>query len=207
MKLQRQLLRKIGYAAAVGICIFLLFFVIGVTWIGFDVKSQCQQAQSEYGGDCTEALISLLQDENRGFRVRNDAIWALGQLGDSRARGGFAGPVHRQHSAEGATGRRHQPVRAAQGRRSDERRPKLPGHLLAPRHRRTCKLTLTLARCVKGRSLNVAFTMRRHTGLSRLRRRHSRSGQVRGIRRQARLSKLTSAVGATLCRKIACPAI
>jgi hypothetical protein len=85
MKLQLQLLRKTGYAAAVGICIFLLFFVIGVTWIGFDVKSQCRQAQSEYGGDCTEALISLLQDENRGFRVRNDAIWALGQLGDSRA--------------------------------------------------------------------------------------------------------------------------
>ena len=85
MTLQSQLLRKIGYAVAVGICIFLLFFVIGVTWIGFDVKSQCQQAQSEYGGDCTEALISLLQDENRGFRVRNDAIWALGQLGDNRA--------------------------------------------------------------------------------------------------------------------------
>ena len=42
MKLQRQLLRKTGYAAAVGICILLLFFVIGVTWIGFDVKSQCQ---------------------------------------------------------------------------------------------------------------------------------------------------------------------
>jgi hypothetical protein len=85
MKLQGQLLRKIGYAAAVATCIFLLFFVIGVTWIGFDVKSQCQQAQSEYGGDCTEALIRLVQDENRGFRVRNYAIWALGQLGDSRA--------------------------------------------------------------------------------------------------------------------------
>jgi hypothetical protein len=91
MKLQRQLLRKIGYAAAVGICILLLFFVIGVTWIGFDVKSQCRQAQSEYGGDCTEALISLLQDESRGFRVRNDAIWALGQLGDSRAAGVLQG--------------------------------------------------------------------------------------------------------------------
>jgi HEAT repeat protein len=30
-------------------------------------------------------LIRLLQDENRGYRARNDAIWALGQLGDSRA--------------------------------------------------------------------------------------------------------------------------
>jgi HEAT repeat protein len=30
-------------------------------------------------------LISLLKDENKGFRERNDAVWALGQLGDSRA--------------------------------------------------------------------------------------------------------------------------
>lgn len=85
MKIARQLLPRMLYAGAVGVCILLLFFVIGVTWIGFDVKRQCQQAQSEYGGDCTEALISLVQDENRGFRVRNAAIWALGQLGDSRA--------------------------------------------------------------------------------------------------------------------------
>lgn len=85
MKITQQLLRWVAYAVAVGACIFLLFFVIGVTWIGFEVKTQCQVATREYGGDCTEALISLLQDEHRGFRARNDAIWALGQLGDSRA--------------------------------------------------------------------------------------------------------------------------
>ncbi|MDD4026597.1 MAG: HEAT repeat domain-containing protein [Candidatus Shapirobacteria bacterium] len=27
-------------------------------------------------------MISLLEDENRGFRARNSAIWALGQLGN-----------------------------------------------------------------------------------------------------------------------------
>jgi hypothetical protein len=85
MKLQHHLLRTAGYAAAVAICIVILFFVIGVTWIGFDVKSQCQQARREYGGDCTGALIHLVQDDSRGFRVRNEAIWALGQLGDRRA--------------------------------------------------------------------------------------------------------------------------
>ena len=85
MKLQHQLLRTAGYAAAVAMCIVLLIFVIGVTWIGFDVKSQCQQARREYGGDCTEALIHLVHDDTRGFRIRNAAIWALGQLGDGRA--------------------------------------------------------------------------------------------------------------------------
>ena len=78
MKLRRQLLRVLGYSAAIGICIVLLVFVVGVTWIGFDVKTQCQQAQSEYGGDCVEALLGVVQDEHRGFRVRNYAIWALG---------------------------------------------------------------------------------------------------------------------------------
>ena len=27
----------------------------------------------------------MMEDDTRGFRVRNEAIWALGQLGDSRA--------------------------------------------------------------------------------------------------------------------------
>lgn len=85
MRVSQRLLRLIAYGMAVGACIFLLFFVIGVTWIGFDVKTQCTVARSDYSGDCVEALISLVQDEGRGYRNRNTAIWALGQLGDSRA--------------------------------------------------------------------------------------------------------------------------
>jgi hypothetical protein len=85
MRISHHLLRLGGYVVAVGLCIFLLFFVVGVTWIGFEVKNLCVVAQSEYGGDCVDALISLVQDENRGYLNRNNAIWALGQLGDSRA--------------------------------------------------------------------------------------------------------------------------
>ena len=85
MRNQRRFLRLAAYVAAVGLCISLLFFVIAVTWIGHDVKSQCAAARSDYGGDCVEALVSLVQDESRGYRNRNNAVWALGQLGDSRA--------------------------------------------------------------------------------------------------------------------------
>ena len=65
--------------------------------IGYDVKSHCQEAKREYPTssrfsrdfegqvDCVEALISVLNDKSKGFRVRNSAIWALGQFGDSRA--------------------------------------------------------------------------------------------------------------------------
>lgn len=81
----KNIKQTILYIGAIGVSIFLLFFVITCSWIGFDVKQRCRDAQSQYGGDCTESLISLLNDENRGFKDRNSAIWALGQLGDSRA--------------------------------------------------------------------------------------------------------------------------
>ena len=76
---------KFFYILAIGMSIFTLFFVITCSWIGYDVKKQCYDAKLEYGGDCTESLIKLLQDEKRPYKERNSAIWALGQLGDERA--------------------------------------------------------------------------------------------------------------------------
>lgn len=81
----KNLKEKIFYLMAVGVSVFLLFFVVGCLWIGHEVKVVCQGAKKEYGGDCTEALGALLEDENRGFEARNTAIWALGQVGDARA--------------------------------------------------------------------------------------------------------------------------
>lgn len=75
-----------GYLAAIGVSILFLFFFLTSVWIGHEVKQLCQTAQWDYGKkDCVEALISQLNDVNRGFRIRNHAVWALGQLGDSRA--------------------------------------------------------------------------------------------------------------------------
>jgi len=81
----RKLLQTVLYIGAVGVSVVLLFFVISCVWIGYDVKQQCQTAARTYGGDCVTALSALVADEHRGFRERNSAIWALGQLGDSRA--------------------------------------------------------------------------------------------------------------------------
>jgi hypothetical protein len=81
----KNIKQTVLYIGAIGVSIFLLFFVIACSWIGYDVKQRCKDAQSQYGGDCTEAFISLLNDENRGFKDRNSAIWALGELGDPRA--------------------------------------------------------------------------------------------------------------------------
>jgi hypothetical protein len=81
----KNIKEKIFYAIAIGVSIFFLFFFIGASWISYEVKDQCQEAKREYGGDCVESLISLLDDESKGFRARNNAIWSLGQLGDGRA--------------------------------------------------------------------------------------------------------------------------
>ena len=85
MEFNRQIKNNILFAGAIGISIFLLFFVILCTLIGFDVKTHCRDAKSEYSGTCVDALILLLQDENKSFKSRNSAIWALGQMGESRA--------------------------------------------------------------------------------------------------------------------------
>ncbi|MBP7842790.1 HEAT repeat domain-containing protein [Candidatus Woesebacteria bacterium] len=76
---------KVLYVLAIGLSIFLLFAFIGSVWIGHEAKSLCQTAVWQYGGDCTQALLSQLDDEHQGYRNRNHAIWALGQSGDSRA--------------------------------------------------------------------------------------------------------------------------
>lgn len=77
--------QKILYFLTICISIFILFFVIACSWIGFEVKNQCQIATDKYGKDCVNSLIMTLDNDNEAFRTRNDAIWALGQMGDLRA--------------------------------------------------------------------------------------------------------------------------
>ena len=78
--------QKLLFISAVGVSIFLLFFVVACVWIGYDVKNQCYLAEKQYNKqDCVTALSTLLEDNHQGYRAKNSAIWALGQLGDSRA--------------------------------------------------------------------------------------------------------------------------
>ena len=81
----KNIKEKFFYIVAIGISIFLLFFVVTLSWISFDVKSQCQKAEREYKNTCIKSLMILLKDENKGFKERNDAIWALGQFADKKA--------------------------------------------------------------------------------------------------------------------------
>ncbi len=77
--------RILTYLLAGLVILFILFFTATSYIIGRDVKRLCLEAKRDYSGDCVEALITQLNDENQDFRARNHAVWALGQLGDSRA--------------------------------------------------------------------------------------------------------------------------
>ena len=73
------------YLVFVGLgTLFVLFFLVCLQ-IGNAVKAQCESAKTQYGGDCVEALIFRLNDQEQSFRTRNSTIWALGQIGDERA--------------------------------------------------------------------------------------------------------------------------
>ncbi len=85
MKISKKILNKIFFVVTILIGIFVFTFVITTTWIGYDVKDQCQRAKDQYKGNCVYALSKLVDDSNHSYRARNSAIWALGQIGDKDA--------------------------------------------------------------------------------------------------------------------------
>jgi len=68
---------------AVGLPV-LGFFALTLI-IGNGVRGAVSDAQSRFQGDPETALISVAASEEMELSIRNRAIWALGQLGSSKA--------------------------------------------------------------------------------------------------------------------------
>lgn len=85
MKILKKFSRNlIGYIIGVVILLIIFIFLIICVQIGNEVKNQCKIAQNHYRGECVDALMNQISDESIQSR-KNDAIWALGQLGDKQA--------------------------------------------------------------------------------------------------------------------------
>lgn len=80
-----SLISKIKNLFLFFVLLVFLFFLAILAWINLTVYSNCQNAKEKYDGNCREALSELLSDESNSFKDRNDAIWSLGQIGDSNA--------------------------------------------------------------------------------------------------------------------------
>ncbi|MBD3281630.1 hypothetical protein GF391_02680 [Candidatus Uhrbacteria bacterium] len=65
--------------------LFIIIFLATALSIGTSVKNNCNKAQSQFEGNCVEALIQTLEADFTSYADKNSAIWTLGQLGDDRA--------------------------------------------------------------------------------------------------------------------------
>jgi hypothetical protein len=83
---RRSWFKKILIYGIPGGVILLVAALFAVMWmISGDVEERCVLAQKEFGGDCVEALIAVFESDQQPFYQKNEAIWALGQIGDRRA--------------------------------------------------------------------------------------------------------------------------
>ena len=82
---QKRLRKRLGFGFAMGLILLVIAYLC-ISWmIAAGVRSISETALREYPGDRVSALMALVESEQHTMRDRNRAIWALGQLGDSRA--------------------------------------------------------------------------------------------------------------------------
>jgi hypothetical protein len=73
----------VAFVAAVGFLV-VVYFAISLV-IGSGVRSVSAAALREQPGDRVAAIMAYADSSTQSLRERNRAVWALGQLGDSRA--------------------------------------------------------------------------------------------------------------------------
>lgn len=78
-------MKRLKTALVAGVILLAIAYVGISLMIGRGVRSVSETALREFSGDRVTALMTLVESDRHGFRDRNRAIWALGQLGDPRA--------------------------------------------------------------------------------------------------------------------------
>jgi HEAT repeat protein len=77
--------RVLLYGLAVIVVIGAFVLWLTMHWISSDVRAACHEARQEFAGDCVEALMAYANSDQHTIEERNNAIWALGEIGDKRA--------------------------------------------------------------------------------------------------------------------------
>ena len=77
---------KLKTALIILMATLFVLYGYGCHLIFSGVRRIAEEAQTAYTGEPVVALIALVEDEQAPFEKRNSAIWALGQIGDKRAR-------------------------------------------------------------------------------------------------------------------------
>jgi len=77
--------KLVFYGLPIGSAALLILFLITLHWISSDVRAICKKAQQQFEGNCVESLVASLESDSLSFKQKNQAIWALGEIGDRRA--------------------------------------------------------------------------------------------------------------------------
>ena len=78
-------MKKLAFLLVISLFSLFLIFICGSFFIIYQgVKTTCLKAKEDYKENCVNALIKYIQSNNKTFRDKNSAIWALGQLADKK---------------------------------------------------------------------------------------------------------------------------
>ena len=85
MKIYFRLRRFVIFTSSIVFSFIIILYGI-ICWTIFaDVKGICNHAKEEFNGDVITSLTKLLNSDKYGYKDKNDAIWAMGQIGDPKA--------------------------------------------------------------------------------------------------------------------------
>ncbi|MBN2096794.1 hypothetical protein JW752_05395 [Candidatus Peregrinibacteria bacterium] len=66
----------------VALAVFLIFFAFSLRGIYTGVKEICDEYQGRFGGEsCAQSLMMSIDSIETSVQEKNDALWALSQLG------------------------------------------------------------------------------------------------------------------------------
>jgi hypothetical protein len=84
-KRSRTIRSALFISSAVGVGILFLAYGVMCLAIGVGVDEALERAHGHYSGEDTAALVAMMNSGDIPLKDRNLAVWALGQLGDTRA--------------------------------------------------------------------------------------------------------------------------
>lgn len=77
--------RRIFIATAISLFVFTFLVIFSFHSIYQNVSDISIEAKNEFGLDTVESLMAVIKSKRSSFKEKNNAIFALGQIGDKRA--------------------------------------------------------------------------------------------------------------------------
>ncbi|MBU1018226.1 hypothetical protein KKA33_04330 [Patescibacteria group bacterium] len=79
-------LKRLAIIGVTTLIAFLIFFAFSLRGIYNGVKTICDEYRGRFGGEsCAQSLMSSINSIETSIKEKNDALWALSQLGQEES--------------------------------------------------------------------------------------------------------------------------